>query len=451
MSNITRRTILSAGLQGAGLLTLSKFAFALPATAGAGDGRFVFIILRGALDGLSAVPPYGDPAYAALREQIAVPPPGAANGALRLDNTFALHPSLTFLHERYAERELIVAHAVATPYRERSHFDGQDVLESGVPVAHGSPSGWLNRALPLVNGAAAAGVATRDAGVVLGANVPLLMRGPAQVASWSPTKLASLSDDTLQRITDLYASDNLLGPRLADALSSNEIAAGSDMDATGVAAAMNDSATTSSAMATPAVSSPAMNIDSANASAATALKGKAGYGGNQKYVETVRAAAGFLKRDDGPRVAVFDTLGWDTHANEGAAEGLLSQRLAALDAGLRELKAALGPVWRNTTVMLATEFGRTAAVNGTRGTDHGTGSAAFIVGGAVAGGRVLADWPGLGARNLYEGRDLRPTLDMRALMKGVLHDQLRVADNALDNQVFPGSSNVRRTEGLIRA
>jgi uncharacterized protein (DUF1501 family) len=299
-----------------------------------------------------------------------------------------------------------VAHAVATPYRERSHFDGQDVLESGVPVAHGSPTGWLNRALPTV-----ADAKRKDTGVVLGANLPLVMRGPAQVASWSPTKLASLSDDTLQRITDLYASDGLLGPRLADALSSNEIAAGSEMDA----------------------------------------NGKAGAGGTQKYVETVRAAAGFLKRDDGPRVAVFDTLGWDTHANEGAAEGLLSQRLATLDAGLRELREALGPVWRNTTVMLATEFGRTAAVNGTRGTDHGTGSAAFLVGGAVAGGRVLADWPGLGARNLYEGRDLRPTLDMRALMKGVLHDQLRVADATLDSQVFPGSGNVRRTEGLIRA
>lgn len=410
MSIVSRRSFLLGGAQGAGLIAIGKFAFAVPASAAAGDGRFVFIILRGALDGLSAVPPYGDPAYASLREGIAIPAPENAKGGLKLDNTFALHPSLAFLHERYAERELLVAHAVATAYRERSHFDGQDVLESGVPVPHASPTGWLNRALP----------PGKDAGVVLGANLPLMMRGPAQVASWSPTKLASLSEDTLQRITDLYASDTLLGPRLADALSSNEIASGSEMTAT-----TSDAATMTAAV-------------------------KAG-GGVQRYAETVRAAAGFLKRDDGPRVAVFDTLGWDTHANEGGADGLLAQRLAALDAGLRELRDSLGEVWKKTTVMMATEFGRTAAINGTRGTDHGTGSAAFLVGGAVAGGRVLADWPGLGSRNLYQGRDLRPTLDLRALIKGVLHDQLQVADRTLDSQVFPDSAGVKRTEGLIRA
>ncbi|HTP39190.1 MAG TPA: DUF1501 domain-containing protein [Steroidobacteraceae bacterium] len=440
MDPLTRRNFLLAGAQGAGLLALSKFSFALPASGSHGDGRFVFILLRGALDGLSAVPPYGDPAYAALREANAIAPPGAAQGGLKLDNTFALHPGLAFLHERYAAGELLVAHAVATAYRERSHFDGQDVLESGMPVPHASASGWLNRALP----------ARKEAGVVLGANLPLVMRGPAPVASWSPTRLASLSEDTLQRITDLYATDALLGPRLADALSSNAIATGSEMTAAATPAptpgadAMQGAATLGAA--TPGDGSDASANGAADRSTVVGKRG-----GVQRYAETVRAAAGFLKREDGPRVAVFDTLGWDTHANEGGAEGLLAQRLAALDAGLRELHDALGPVWNRTAVLLATEFGRTAAINGTRGTDHGTGAAAFLVGGAVAGGRVLCDWPGLSNRALYQGRDLRPTLDLRALIKGVLHEQLQVSDRQLEAEVFPDSGAVRRTEGLIRA
>jgi uncharacterized protein (DUF1501 family) len=172
--------------------------------------------------------------------------------------------------------------------------------------------------------------------------------------------------------------------------------------------------------------------------------------GPARFVETARAAASFLGRADGPRVAVLETSGWDTHANEGSAQGQLAQRLAALDAGLREFKSALGPVWRNTAIILATEFGRTAAANGTRGTDHGTGSAAFLVGGAVAGGRVHCDWPSLSAAALYEGRDLKPTLDLRAAIKGVLHEQLKLSDRALDTTVFPDSGATRRLDGLMR-
>ena len=163
----------------------------------------------------------------------------------------------------------------------------------------------------------------------------------------------------------------------------------------------------------------------------------------------LRAAAGFLRKDDGPRVAVFDTTGWDTHANEGGARGQLSVRLGALDAGLRTLKEQLGPVWKDTAVLIATEFGRTAATNGTRGTDHGTGAAAFLLGGAVQGGRVIADWPGLSASNLYEGRDLKPTLDLRAVMKGVLSDHLKVPSAALEKDVFPESASIRPLTGLL--
>jgi uncharacterized protein (DUF1501 family) len=407
---IAASAAVAAGSLAGGALMSTRLAFSAPDTSV--DGRVVFIIMRGALDGLCAVPPYGDSSYASLRGALAVPSPGAPGGGLKLDNLFALHPSLAFMHECFGNGELAVLHAAATPYRERSHFDGQDVLESGLPMPHSSDSGWLNRALALKNSQSA------RLGLALGANVPLVMRGQAEVASWAPSKLAGLSEDTLQRVADLYANDPMLGQSLADAVASDAIAA----------------------QGQPAA------VDGGDASGGAAQRG-----GAARYIETVRAMASFLRRDDGPRVAVMETTGWDTHANEGGAQGQLAQRLAALDAGLRELRGALGPAWRNTTVLLATEFGRTAATNGTRGTDHGTGSAAFVLGGAVDGGRVVADWPGLNGRSLYEGRDLRPTLDLRSPMKALLHSQLRISDRELDAVVFPDSSGARRLEGLIRA
>ncbi|HTU66670.1 MAG TPA: DUF1501 domain-containing protein [Steroidobacteraceae bacterium] len=417
----TRRSFLqTAAFAGASSLVSARFAMANAPT----DSRFVFVLLRGALDGLSAVPPVGDPDYAALRGQIALarsgdeavlPLPGGANGGL-----FGLHPALTFLHSCFNAKELAVLHAVATPYRERSHFDAQNVLESGVVRPQGSASGWMNRALFALGGA------SREAGVALGANVPLAMRGPAEVASWSPTKIAALDEATLQRVTDLYARDPLLSQRLADALESDAIA-------TEAQAAANADAEPGQSM-TPMVESDA--------------QAKRNY--NSRYAETARAAAGFLKRDDGPRVAMFDTTGWDTHANEGGAKGQLALRLRALDGGLQVLKESLGPaVWRKTVVLVATEFGRTAAINGTRGTDHGTGAAAFLLGGAVAGGRVIADWPGLSRSSLLEGRDLRPTRDLRSVMKGVLHDHLGVSTSALEARVFPDSAAATPLRDLV--
>lgn len=404
-TTIDRRRILAAAVT---MPFVGRFAFAREAVAP--GNRFVFILLRGALDGLAAVPPWGDPAYAGLRRDLALAPPGAPGGALRLDATFALHPGCTFLHASWQARELVVAHAVATPYRERSHFDGQDVLESGGVRPHALATGWLNRALAALPEAAPAGsgAAHRETGIALGQNLPLAMRGPAPVASWSPSRLPALDEDTLARITDLYARDPVLSRRLADALAADEVAG--DVPIT-----------------------------------------KASRGPGARHLETLRAAGAFLAREDGPRVAMLDTTGWDTHANEGGAQGQLATRLAALDAGLRELKAALGKVWPQTVILLATEFGRTAAVNGTRGTDHGTGTVAFVLGGAVRGGRMLADWPGLSPQALYQQRDLAPTLDLRALLKGVLHDHLGVPSAALDTGVFPDSAAVRPVADLVRS
>ncbi len=409
-----RREFLNLGanlgaLAAGGTLFASRLAFARADTRPA---RFLLILLRGALDGLATVAPYADRDYAALRGDFALRAPGERNGTLPLDGFFGLHPALTFLGQCYAARELTVFHALASPYRERSHFDGQDVLENGSPRAHALQSGWLNRALtalPVAGG--------RELGVALGQNVPLVMRGPAAVTSWSASRLAALDEDTLARIADLYANDPLLAGRLADALAAEAMAA----DAGGAAA-----------MTTAAAGHTEDN--SARA----------------RYAEVVRAAAGFLREEAGPKVAVFDTTGWDTHANEGGAEGQLAGRLTALDAGLATLKEDLGPVWRDTAVLLITEFGRTAAVNGTRGTDHGTATVALLVGGAVAGGRVIADWPGLAARRLLEGRDLAPTLDLRSVLKGLLQQHLAVPAGALDETVFPESRTARPLRDLIR-
>jgi uncharacterized protein (DUF1501 family) len=425
MRTVKRREFLQAGaLALGGAFLTSRVAFA---NTGPAKSRLVFIVMRGALDGLAAVPPCGDSNYAGLRRELALTNPGSAGGALPLNGLFGLHPSLTFLRESYTSRELVVFHALASPYRERSHFDGQDVLENGTPQPHALQTGWLNRALASLQSGHGQ---SKELGVALGQNIPLVMRGSAQVTSWSPSKLAALDEDTLERITDLYAGDPLLSARLADALAADAIAdapkapmqADSGAGEMASAAAANDGSQSALQRAKPA-----------------------------RYTEIVRAAAGFLRRDDGPQVAVFDTTGWDTHANEGNAAGQLAGRLAALDAGLRALKDELGPAWDNTAVLLATEFGRTAATNGTRGTDHGTATAAFLLGGAVQGGRVVADWPGLASRDLYQGRDLKPTADLRSVLKGILSEHLLVSSGSLETSVFPNSAEARPIKGLFRA
>jgi uncharacterized protein (DUF1501 family) len=381
------RSTLAAGIAcGSGIFT-SRVSLA---AADAGPNRFVFVLLRGALDGLAAVPPVGDPDYARLRGDLDL---SGKAGLHHLDDLFALHPALNFMAELWQQRQLTVLHAVATPYRERSHFDAQDVLESGATRAHALQSGWLNRA---ISGVPARG-AGRNAGIALGANVPLVMRGPAEVASWSPGTLPDLDDDTLQRIVQLYGGDALLSQRLAEAIGADAIAG---MEGGGT-----------------------------------------GRGAAAQLQRTARATGNFLTQANGPGVAVFETTGWDTHANEGAEKGTLALRLGQLDTGLRTLRESLGDSWNRTVVLVATEFGRTVAINGTRGTDHGTGAAAFLLGGAVRGGRIIADWPGLATAQLYQGRDLAPTTDLRVVMKSVLRDHLSVARRRLDTEVFPDSGS----------
>ncbi len=391
----SRRAFVSGALAAGAAAVLPRCVFADVAT----DARFVLVLLRGALDGLAAVPAYGDGNYASKRGALAITAP-----QLKLDGLFALHPSLSHLHERYQSKQLIVFHAVASPYRERSHFDGQDLLENGTGTAKAAHDGWLNRVLPLLPEARQR--ATDRIALALAQNLPLVLRGDARVGSWAPSRLPETDSDTLQRIADLYSTDEYFASRLQSALAADDVV-GEGAD--GVSAGRRDPLKTLSAVA---------------------------------------AAAGkFLAAPDGPRVAVLEAGGWDTHANQGAERGQLATRLRSLDLALDSMRVALGSAWARSAVLVVTEFGRTVAVNGTAGTDHGTATCAFLAGGAVAGGRVVTDWPGLASSALHEGRDLRPTLDLRSIMKGVLASHLGAAESGIEERVFPGS---RTAEPLAR-
>jgi uncharacterized protein (DUF1501 family) len=399
---LSRRGLLGAGGLGLAALTFPAAAFG---QAGAGQRRFVLIILRGGLDGLAAVPALGDPAFENARAGLA-PPQSGDQAALPLDGVFALHPALSGLHGLYREGQLLPVHACGTAYQDRSHFDAQNALEIGLAAPFARGEGWLNAAL-----GALPSTGRREMGVAVGAPAPLVLRGQTAVTAWSPSRLDAPPDDTLARLQSLYEARD---PALAHAL------------AAGQQAAM--------------MASAAGGMDSAG-------DGRPG----RSLVPLAQAAGTFLRAEDGPVAAVLEMGGWDTHFNQNGPGGALARNLRALDEAVIALRVALGPVWNTTVVAAVTEFGRTVAVNGSGGTDHGRGGAAFLMGGAVAGGRILADWPGLSSRQLDEGRDLRVTTPLNAVLAGVLNDHLRVSDQALRQTVFPESSGLRPVSGLIRS
>jgi uncharacterized protein (DUF1501 family) len=360
------------------------------------DPRLLVVVLRGALDGLAAVAPVGDPNWTALRGANALRVDGPTPG-LRLDDLFALNPAMPNFYRLYRAGEAGIVHAVATPYRERSHFDGQDVLESGLAAPGAADTGWLNRAL--------------------GAVTPLVVRGPAPVLSWTPPRLEPATDETLMRLLELYRhTDAEMARALEERIGLAAIARAGGMEMT------------------PGQTRPA---------------GEAQV--RAYFAESASNAAKFMARPDGPRVGAIAFDGWDTHANEGAVNGRLATLLGALDGAIAAIETAMGPVWRDTVVAVATEFGRTARINGSDGTDHGTATIALLAGGAVKGGRVIADWPGLREADLLEKRDLRPTTDLRAVVKGVLRDHLRLPETALATTVFPDSAAAQAVSGLVTA
>ncbi len=404
-----RKLLLASG-------TLFAWAY-LPKVARAEgrDPRLLVIILRGALDGLAAVAPVGDPDWIRLRGDKALLPDGATP-ALKLDGVFALNPAMPNLHRLYKAGAATIVHAAATPYRERSHFDGQDVLESGIGKPGATASGWLNRALAALEPAGRANPKGRDAFAV-GPVTPLVVRGPAPVLSWTPPRLPPASDDTIMRLLDLYRhTDPALARVLEERMGLAAIARAGGMD------------------------NPGQNGQPRGGGAAQV---------RAYFADSAGAAAKFLARPDGPRIGALAFDGWDTHADEGAVNGRLAALLGALDGAMAAIETHMGKAWSETVVAVVTEFGRTARINGTDGTDHGTGTVAFLAGGALKGGRVVADWPGLKDADLYEKRDLKPTTDLRAVLKGLLKDHLRVTDQTLTAKVFPDSGDVKPMTGLL--
>ncbi|RQS23532.1 DUF1501 domain-containing protein [Burkholderia sp. Bp8998] len=381
--SISRRHFLSIAAAGAGaILVAPRIVFANVET----DRRFVFVIQRGAADGLNIVVPYAEPAYASLRGPLAID----ASSATRIDGTFALHPSLVQTAQMVRDKQALFVHAIASPYRDRSHFDGQNVLETGGRAPYQVKDGWLNRLAAMLP-------ATRDNAIAFAQTVPLALRGSVQAASYAASGLPAAPDDLLARVSALYEADAQLGPLWQTAM---------------------------------------------------AVRGLAGdVHARQDPAGVGKLAATFLARDDGPRIAMIETGGWDTHSAQNAR---LANQLKALDTMLAALRDGLGPVWRQTTVLVATEFGRTAAANGTGGTDHGQASVAMLAGGAVDGGRVIADWPGLRPGDLYDGRDLKPTASLDALIAGAAAESLRLDPGRTASTLFEESGTTRPMTGLVR-
>ena len=355
-------------------------------------GRFVFVLLRGGFDGLAAVVPAGDPAYAGLR-------PGFAfeeSELLPLDDLFGLAPGLAPLRELWQANELVALHAMAIPYRTRSHFDGQAILETGIDRPVGASDGWLNRLLQVMAG--------ERSGIAIAAGMPRSLSGSFEVQTWSPTQLGAVNDAYLERLGALYRTDKALYGRFEAAIQQQDVVGEEPM-----------------------------------------ARGNARRGG---VTPLMQAAARILRQDNGPNIAAMEFSGWDTHANQGLAGGALDRLLGQLAEGLLAFRTGMGPAWLNTTVVVMTEFGRTARPNGTRGTDHGTAGAGFVLGPTVAKSAVFSDWPGLDGGALFEGRDLKPTLDVRSVLKAAIAGTFDLTA-AQTNRVFPNAADVRGLSGLM--
>lgn len=368
------------------------------ASAATADPRLLIVVIRGGMDGVNVVVPHGDPAYASMRGAIAL----SRSDTLSLDSFYGLNTALTAFGTMYRQGEAAAVHATCVPLQNRSHFDAQDNLENGMPGLSSNATGWLNRLLA----AMPAGAPIRAQGAIQIGDAPLLLRGPAPVLGWSPTWFSHAPAQTTNQLLSLYASRD---PQLGQALQ-----AGLKADAL------------------------AERTSSGSEDGISNLR------------KGFRAAGRLLSAADGPRIAVLSVGNFDTHSNQGTTSGFLWGSLRELDNAIADFQANARTIWPNTAIVMATEFGRTVRVNGDRGTDHGVGTVALLAGGAVAGGRVYGDWPGVAAKDLVDDSDLKATTDLRAVFKGVLRDHVGVPTRTLDEVIFPESAAVLPMGGLLK-
>lgn len=353
--------------------------------------RLVFVFLRGGLDSLSTVIPYADPHYKKTRQQLALKEQDES--LIAIDNFFAFHKNMKNLANFYIKKELAVIHAVATPYRSRSHFDAQDLLESGTNSLNKTRTGWLNRAIESIGGK------NLTLGLSLGPSIQLVMRGNAKVTSWSPSILQQADTDILQRLAMMYKTDSLLENALLTATENDDI------------------------------------VKSISTQ---------GGRGNILFKNMMEAAANFLSTEKGPRIATIDFEGFDTHTRQNTR---LSQLLKGLDDGIQAYRDNTDDnIWKDTIIYVVSEFGRTAKPNGSNGTDHGTAGLAMVIGGNIEGGRIITKWPGLSENQLYQGRDLNPTIDLRSISKNILTSHYNISPNIIDRYILPNSLNLTPME-----
>ncbi len=346
--------------------------------------RLLVVLLRGGMDGLAAVPPIGDTSYAAIRPTIAV------NNSLRLDGSFGLHPSLKHLHQLWGQEQLAVVHSTGFDYAGRSHFEGQDVMQSGMPKPYTSASGWLGRAMQV------AGVA---GGVSISIPMPLILRGNPESSTKFPNWMPPLTPTVAGSLEALWSKDGLMSPY-------------------------------------------ASIIRAEAASQRQGVMNRPDFASARSLPELGRLAGLEMGKPQGPRVGLIDfTNGFDTHASQGADQGAHADQLVKVDQLIQNFQVSMGSKWADALVVTVTEFGRTAAENGTTGTDHGVGTCCLLVGGLIGRAKVYADWRGLHKDQLFEGRDLPPTVDVAAVYAKVIERLFELTPSAIQQQVIAHKPN----------
>ncbi|MFZ6870755.1 DUF1501 domain-containing protein [Undibacterium sp. Di27W] len=411
-----RRNFLYSMAAGAGLLVpVGQAAWAArangAATEAATKNKLIVIMLRGAVDGLNVVAPYGDSNYARLRPTIALARPGQTDGAIDLDGYFGLHPALADLQDLWQQKKLAFVHASGSPDFTRSHFDAQDYLESGTPGRKGTTDGWMNRLLGNLPG-----TTTPTRAVSVGAVMPRILSGTV-AASNIASGAAGTKANVLDRpkvgaaFEQMYKENDKYAKVFSDAKEAHQEMMGASMEKEQQAADGG---------------APLPN----------------GFPDDSTRVATL------LKNDPKIQMVFMALGGWDTHANQGAGKGQLANRLSPLGLGLANLARRLGPMFDDATIVVMSEFGRTAKQNGNGGTDHGHGNVMWVLGGKVAGGKVYGDWRGLGNDQLYEGRDVPVTTDFRSILTQVCERHMGLSDNQL-LKVFPEQSYARSSFNLF--